>query len=128
MFYDSLLIIAMWMVTTALVIWLITDGEPITGVLLYQIGLYLEVFFFYLIFWRAKGQSLGMQVWKIRATNDDGTNLSYLQCAGRFVMATISLLCFGLGFFWLYFNRERLTWQDMFSKSRIVFQPARRIK
>lgn len=120
MFYDSLLIIAIWMITTSIIVYTLTDGDAVTG-FAYQLLLYLEVFFFYLLFWRVKGQSLGMQVWKIRLLSNTSAQLSYKECSIRFLVATLSCICFGLGFLWMLWDKDGLTWQDRLSGTRVVF-------
>lgn len=120
MFYDSLLIMAIWMITTSIIVYGVTDGEAVTGIA-YQLLLYLEVFSFYLLFWRVKGQSLGMQVWKIRLLGDTTDKVSYRQCSIRFLVATLSLICFGLGYLWMLWDKDGLTWQDRFSGTRVVY-------
>lgn len=120
MFYDMCLIIALWMLTTTAVVSFLTGGESVQGPL-YQLFLYLQVFLFYLLFWRIRGQSLGMQVWKIRLIDHNGELASYGACSIRFLTATASLLCFGLGFFWMLWDKDNLSWQDKASKTRIVY-------
>ena len=44
--YDSLLIIAIWLITTLLLVALINEGSPLQGPLL-QLGLYVEACLFY---------------------------------------------------------------------------------
>lgn len=120
MFYDSLLIVAMWMATTSVIVIFITKG-PIVHVLPLQVFFYVEAFFFYLLFWRMKGQTLGMQVWKIRLVSDSGGKPGYLQCLVRFLVATVSIGCLGLGIIWMLWDPRRLTWQDRLSNTRAVF-------
>jgi uncharacterized RDD family membrane protein YckC len=120
MFYDSLLVIALWMATTAVLVIFITKGEAARG-LAFQLFLYLEAFGFYLLFWRLKGQTLGMQVWKIRLVNATGGRPGYLQCFIRFAAATVSLGCFGLGFLWMLWDPKGQTWQDRLSGTCIIY-------
>ena len=62
--YDSFLILAIWMLSS-LAILAVTDlGESLGGPL-YQGFLYLELMAFYVYFWTFKGQTLGMQVWRL---------------------------------------------------------------
>ena len=35
----------------------------------------------------------------------------------------ISLLPFGLGFFWQLVDKERLAWHDRISKTRLIYYP-----
>lgn len=120
MLYDAFLVVALWMVTTIVIVASFNEGEPVDG-LWFQLLLYLEVLFFYFVFWRIQGQTLGMQVWKIRALDYQGNIMSPRQCIIRFLVATLSLLTLGLGFFWMLFNKDQLTWHDMASRSHVVY-------
>jgi uncharacterized RDD family membrane protein YckC len=120
MLYDGFLVIAIWMTSTTLLVALVTDGAEVIG-FLYQVFLYLELTAFYIFFWRFKGQTLGMQVWKIQLVDSEGELLTYKACVLRFITATLSLVCAGLGFFWMYFNKERLTFHDIASKSHVIY-------
>ena len=120
MLYDGFLVIAIWMTSTTLLVALVTDGAEVIG-FLYQVFLYLELAAFYIFFWRLKGQTLGMQVWKIQLENNEGELLTYKACVLRFMTATLSVIGAGLGFFWMYFNKERLTFHDIASKSHVIY-------
>ena len=120
MLYDGFLVVAIWMTSTTLLVALVTDGAEVIG-FLYQVFLYLELAAFYIFFWRLKGQTLGMQVWKIQLENNEGERLTYKACVLRFMTATLSVIGAGLGFFWMYFNKERLTFHDIASKSHVIY-------
>ncbi len=119
-FYDSLLVLALWMATTAVLVIYIAEGTSVQG-FAYQLMLYLEAFGFYLLFWRLKGQTLGMQVWKIRLVTKTGEKPTYRQCLVRFLVATVSLCCIGLGFLWMLWDPRGETWQDKLSGTRIIY-------
>ena len=53
----------------------LNEGMAVTGPA-FQLFLYLEAGAFYAYFWHIKGQTLGMQVWKIRTINDTGQILT----------------------------------------------------
>ncbi len=97
-----------------------TDGEEITG-LPFQLMLLSEMYLFYAYFWKIKGQSLGMQVWKIRTENETGEMLSWTDSILRFGFATLTLAPFGIGFFWIIFDPQRLALYDRLSKTRVVY-------
>ena len=95
-------------------------GDSITGPA-YRMFLYLEAGVFYVYFWHFKGQTLGMQVWKIRTINDSGQILTLEECMVRYFFATFSLMFLGLGFVWILFDSERLTWHDRASGTRVLY-------
>ncbi len=136
--YDSLLVIALLFVVTALYLAAaagIMGTEELKTHLdsggmerdpFYKTVLFLSVFFFFAYFWQRIGQTLGMQVWRIRIQNADGTSITWTQCLLRFMIAILSWLCLGLGYFWMLWDRDRLTWQDRYSESKVVVVPLRK--
>ena len=117
--YDSLLIIAMWLITTLLLVAFINDGAALQGPL-FQFGLYFEACLFYSYFWRLRGQTLGMQAWKIKLISPSLQTLSWQECFARLFFALVSVSMLGLGFIWMLFDPERLTWHDRASGTRVV--------
>ena len=117
--YDSLLIIAMWLITTLLLVAFINDGAALQGPL-FQFGLYFEACLFYSYFWRLRGQTLGMQVWKIKLISPNLQTLSWQECFARLFFALVSVSMLGLGFLWMLFDPDRLTWHDRASGTRVV--------
>ena len=117
--YDSLLIIAIWLITTLLLVAIINDGNALRGPL-FQLGLYLEACLFYSYFWRLRGQTLGMQVWKIKLVNSELQTLSWQECFARLFFAFVSISMLGLGFIWILFDPDRLAWHDRASGTRVV--------
>lgn len=90
-----------------------------------EISAYL---FFYIYFWKKTGQTLGMRAWKIRviratdAINGEKPDAapSTLQCLQRLFWGTFSLLLLGLGYWVMLFNRDKGTWHDRLSKTRVI--------
>ena len=118
MVYDLLLLFARVFIPWV-VIFMIADrsfGGPV-----FQAIVYLQIGAFYTYFWRLKGQTLGMQVWKIRTVNDAGQILTISECAVRYFFATFSFALMGLGFLWILFDPERLAWHDRASGTRVVY-------
>ena len=118
--YDSFLVLALLFITTITMIAFLNNGKAITGPA-FQVFLYLEAGAFYTYFWQKKGQTLGMQVWKIRTVSDSGETLTGGECAVRFFFATFSTLFIGLGFVWILLDREKLAWHDRASGTRVIF-------
>ena len=42
------------------------------------------------------------------------------QALGRFVGGMASFATLGLGFLWMWFDRDRMTWSDLLSRSIVV--------
>ena len=77
------------------------------------------------ISWRNGGQTLGMRPWRLRVRAADGGRASTRALWIRFCVATLSLLAGGLGFWWAWVDRERLTWHDRASRTRMVREAKR---
>jgi uncharacterized RDD family membrane protein YckC len=75
---------------------------------------------FFGFFWRRRGQTLGMQAWKIRVQNEDGSPITWLQAFMRVLVGILSWLTLGLGYLWQCFETGRRSWTDLASDSVTV--------
>lgn len=94
------------------------DGDPLLSTLLL-----FSLFGFFTKFWTHGGQTLGMQVWGIRVQNADGSAIDLWQALLRFLLSIVSWLCLGLGFLWILWDKQKRSWHDIYSNSRIVQLP-----
>ncbi len=122
--YDSLLVTALlFLVTLPFVA--ARGGEPVepgeNG--LYQLSLVAVVYVFFVGYWTTRGRTLGMQSWGLQVETADGSPPSLGQASVRFVVAVASWLALGLGFLWQLWDRDRLTWHDRASGTRLVHYP-----
>ena len=130
MFYDLLLVIAVMMVVTAVLLPL-TGGEAITNERFgaweyaYRLLLLAIVILFFGMFWTRRGQTLGMQAWRLRIQREDGSPLSWLDVFKRLGAATVSLCLAGIGYWWIWIDRDRLAWPDRWTRTRVVVLPKR---
>ena len=117
MLYDSFLIFALLFFATAIAL-VFNRGEAIESSPFFSFYLLLTVFTFYAWFWHKSGQTLGMRAWKIRIVSEFGGNPSWGVCYLRLIFSLLSLLCFGLGYFWRLF--KPYTWHDRLSQTSII--------
>ena len=117
MVYDSLLIFAVLFFVSAIAI-MFNQGEAIESSPWFSLYLLLALFTFYAWFWNKSGQTLGMRVWKIRIISEAGGNPGWSVCYLRLISALLSILCFGLGYWWRLF--KPYTWHDRLSKTSII--------
>jgi len=117
MIYDSLLIFAVLFFASAIAL-IFHHGEAIESNLWFRLYLLFVLYTYYAWFWQKSGQTLGMRAWKIRIVTESGANPGWMVCYLRLACASLSLLCFGLGYWWRLF--QPYTWHDRLSHTRIV--------
>ena len=121
MFYDTLLLLALLMMLSYPYVWLTGGDKP--GLIvktLYQFYLLAICFFYYAGFWVRGGQTLGLRTWRMKLVTKDGGPITWSIALRRFAYAWISLLCLGLGFLWIMYNRDKLAWHDRWSETRLI--------
>ena len=121
--YDSLLIVAIVLVLSLLLVF-VNEGYPESGSIVSFIQFFILVFAgptFYTYFWIAnKGQTTGMQAWKIKLVTKDGTELTTQKTMLRCLISTISFACFGLGYLWILYDKDNLSWSDILTKTKVI--------
>tara|TARA_R110000764_G_scaffold196383_1_gene281525 strand:+ start:315 stop:809 length:495 start_codon:yes stop_codon:yes gene_type:complete len=78
---------------------------------------------FYLFFWTRKGQTLGMQAWRIRLQQPSGQSITRKQALIRLLVSQASWLCAGLGFFWQLWDKQSRSWHDIASGTQVIMLP-----
>ena len=73
--------------------------------------------------WRRGGQTLGMRPWRLRLAMADGGTPGWAALWRRYAVATLSLAAGGLGFWWAWLDRDRLTWHDRAAGTRMLHEP-----
>src|SRR5690349_8601287 len=111
MTYDALLLLAILMLLSYPYVWLTGGGRQSLIVhAIYQIYLLAICFFYYGGFWVHGGQTLGLRTWRLQLVRTDGGTITWVDAFKRFAAALLSLLCLGLGYLWVLFNRDKLAW------------------
>lgn len=101
-------------------------GEGVTETLptmLMRLYLLAVAFAFFGGFWTHGGQTIGMRAWNIRVVDMNGNCIGWGRALTRFMSAIVSWLVAGAGFWWSLVDRERLTWHDRLSGTRLVHVP-----
>jgi uncharacterized RDD family membrane protein YckC len=123
MLYETILVFAILFV--AGVVYRALMGDPHSDFEQHLFFMYswliIGVYFVYC--WVKSGQTLAMQTWRIQLLRLDGNPLSLGQAVRRYVIASFSLMFFGLGFLWAIFDREGLYLHDRFTGSRLFELP-----
>lgn len=73
--------------------------------------------------WRRGGQTLGMRPWRLQVVAAGGGAPTRRQLWLRYAVGTLSLLALGLGFWWSLVDRQRLSWHDRASGTRLLRRP-----
>lgn len=123
MLYDSLLILALLFLATIPFLFFTTEDAVAPETLAYQLTLLAVVYIFLVGFWCRRGSTLGMLAWGLRVETADGSLATVGQGSVRFLVAAISLLAVGLGFFWQLIDKDKMTWHDRASKTRLMYYP-----
>src|SRR3546814_21062523 len=110
MTYDLLPLLALWFLASGVLL-LARGGAPVAygsvmsivefGVLWLITGAYAVVS------WHRGGQTIGMRPWRLRVVAADGMPPSWRAVCVRYVVASVSLLAFGIGFLLALFDRQR---------------------
>jgi uncharacterized RDD family membrane protein YckC len=91
----------------------------------YRLALLLVWIGFYGLFWTRSGQTLGMLAWRLKLVRTDGRPVGWRDVFLRLAAGVPSLLLAGLGYFWIWLDRDRLAWHDRASHTRPVVLPKR---
>jgi uncharacterized RDD family membrane protein YckC len=125
--YDALLNLALWIIAT-LVFIAFNRGEAIETYqnLPLQVSLLAVSFAFFVGFWTRVGRTLGMQSWGLQLETSDGKKPGLASATVRFFAALLSWAPAGLGFLWQLWDKDKLTWHDRISRTRLVYYPRKK--
>ena len=118
--YDAIfLFFILFILSVPLVIFLNIDTtSPLHT--LYLACLYLITFLYYPVMWKLYGQTPAMKLWKTTITNKNAEPITWKQATIRYLVALLSWAIAGLGFIWMFFRKDRATWHDLASGTRLI--------
>ena len=125
MLYDFLLLLGLIIVVSLIIATFHGVGQ-IPSNLEFRLTMAVCTYVFFVGFWSWKGRTLGMQSWGLQLERMDGGTPDFGQSTLRFFAAILSWLPAGLGFWWQLWDRDRLTWHDRLSKTRLRHYPRRK--
>ena len=132
MVYDTLLLAAISIAYGALVVGLhvLIQGQPEAGQriqwnlissVFITIGWLAVLMLFYIYFWHRFGQTLGMKTWRLQMIDSETYELaSYKKCFIRSVSALFSLVAFGFGYWYKFFNPKQKMLHDVTSGTQLI--------
>lgn len=75
--------------------------------------------------WHPHGQTLAMRTWHLRVVTAEGGAISWGRAGLRYALAWFSVLCFGIGILWAFFDLDKLFLHDRLAGTRVVRLPRR---
>jgi len=118
LFYDLILIIALCVGLTLLTTYAL--NTEVESPLMYLVFLALGVGF-YCYFWKKNtGQTLGMQVWKVRLAQENKSDISLIRMIYRCFLGLIFTLLFGMNYLPMLFRKDKKTLNDLLSKTFLM--------
>ena len=122
LFYDLWAMVALWLAASALFLAL-HSHQPLAPFSPLQLGLWLLCWVltgaYAIVSWRRGGQTLGMRPWRLLVVAADGNAPTWRALLVRYLVGNASLLLGGAGFWWAWIDRDRLTWHDRASGTRM---------
>jgi uncharacterized RDD family membrane protein YckC len=121
-FYDSWLMAGIWLLGATVDTFArrALDAETSGSHLALQIFLLAAPAVFFGWFWTHGGQTLGMRAWRLKLLDREGHPVTWRKSLLRYGAAWVSLLAFGLGYLWVWIDRDGLAWHDRLSGTRLV--------
>lgn len=133
MLYDLFPVLALWLLISALFTFgytFIGGHDPHQNVVpfsplwwLLWLACLLVTGLYVVLSWRRGGQTLGMRPWRLKVVARSGGMPGWGQLWLRYGVAIVSVLAAGLGLWWAWMDRDRLTWHDRASGTRMVRLP-----
>ena len=131
--YDVFLVAAIWMLLgytfqlfTGVENTQIIDGKVVTNPnvdnLLFSLML-LSCVAFYCWFWLKSGQTLGMLAWRLRLETLGANTLNLRQALIRWCAAWPSFLFFGIGYIWIFIDKNGDALHDKISNTKVILLP-----
>jgi len=121
--YDTLFVLAI-VVCLSLLLNVINGEAPEPGTFLSVIQLFIAVTsgpVFYCYFWQKnKGQTLGMQAWKIKLVTCNEETLTVKTSLTRCLISFLSFLMMGLGYLIIIIDKKNRSWSDIYTDTRII--------
>lgn len=134
--YDMFLVGGIWVTLGFIILMLyglvgdntseLVDGAVQTSPILSLLQLVMMVTTvtgFYLYFWRRTGQTLGMIAWRIRVINNANQPLTVRQGLIRFFLAWPAFWLAGLGYLWMYIDKQGDAIHETLSDTKTVLLP-----
>lgn len=119
-FYDSLLLIAIFFIATFILLPVVGEEAIKSGNIFYNVYLIFLAYLYFCWHWVDGRQTLGMRSWKINVISETNSSLNWKQASLRYFSSLLSFMLLGLGFVWALFDKDKLTLHDRLSKTNLI--------
>lgn len=131
--YDAFLVAAIWMLLGYIVQFAfgvdsnqVIDGQvqtnPVQDAVLFTLMLG-SCFGFYCYFWIRSGQTLGMIAWRLKLITNENELVTIFIALKRFLLAWPAFFALGIGYLWLYVDKQGDALHDKLSGTKVVLVP-----
>ena len=117
--YEALVVIALSFACALVFVVIVGDATHGVKRVCLQLLLWLAIGVYFVWCWHKSGQTLAMQTWKLQVLNQNLVLLSVKMAAIRYLLATVSLMLFGLGFLWAIVDKDHLFLHDRLLKNKL---------
>ncbi|WP_256646209.1 RDD family protein [Thermomonas paludicola] len=119
--YDVFPVLALWFLAAAAFTLALGDAVRGGAAGLLEFAVFWAMAGLYAVFsWRRGGQTIGMRPWRLQVVAANGARPTTGALWRRYAVGSLSLLLGGLGFWWAWIDRSRLSWHDRASKTRMT--------
>ena len=118
--YDTFLLLGVWFAVGS-VAFLLNGFQPLHPAL-GSILVFLSGWVFFAFFWMKSGQTLGMQVWRIKIVSSDPSNkkITLMQTFLRYSINCGIFPLLGMPLFLIYLDKKHLAVNDILSKTKLI--------
>lgn len=125
MFYDLLILIALWMLVIALALAIVhghVDVAHPPGPWRWSLraAMLAVSATYFVLSWCRGGQTIGMRAWRLRLIRTDGDKLDARRALARFFLAGLSLALAGAGFWWAWIDPAQRTAHDRLTGTTVL--------
>lgn len=75
---------------------------------------------YFVISWARGGQTIGMRAWRLRVVTVDGARVPWSRALLRLLVALVSLIALGCGYWWTLFDPQHRAWHDLAAGTLLV--------
>ncbi|HLI17106.1 MAG TPA: RDD family protein [Rhodanobacteraceae bacterium] len=130
MLYDLFPLIGLWIIGSA--VWMLAfhRGDNLQqlasavrdplDLALRDLWLLILAAAYFVASWTRVGATIGMRAWKLKLVRGDGARIGFRIALLRFVLASLSLVILGCGFWYAWFDADRRTWHDRVCGTRMM--------